>query len=142
MVEASHSAIARSENKTLPSQGATILVVEDEDILRQGISKMLQKEGLSVLEARDGSAALDVIRARNGSIDVLLLDITLPGASSREVYEEAKRLKPEMPVIVTSAKSEAVAAASLATGIERFLRKPFRLADLTKAIREALTLTS
>jgi signal transduction histidine kinase len=139
MLEATHSGIARAGYETLASRGATILVVEDEDLLRQGVSKMLRMDGLSVLEASDGSAALDVIRARNGDIDVLLLDITLPGASSRKVYEEAKRLRPDLPVIVTSAKSEGKAAAFLATEIERFIRKPFRLGDLSDIIRQILS---
>ena len=112
------------------------MVVEDEDLLRQGVSKMLRKKGFSVIEAGDGSTALNVIRARKDDIDVLLLDITLPGASSRDVYEEAKRLRPDLPVIVTSAKSEGMAATLLGTGIQRFLLKPFSLGDLIKMIRE------
>ena len=138
-VAASHSAPARAEDETLPTRGATILVVEDESLLRQGVSKMLRKNGLSVLEASDGSTALEVIRAQKDDIDVLFMDITIPGASSREVYEEAKRLRPDLPVIVTSAKSEAIAAASLGTGIERFLRKPFSLGDMVDIIRETLS---
>jgi two-component system cell cycle sensor histidine kinase/response regulator CckA len=121
-------------------RGATILIVEDEDLLRHGVSKMLRKKGLSILEAGDGSAALDVIRAPKEDIDLILLDITLPGASSRDVYEEAKRLRPDVPVIVTSAKSEGMAAALLGTGIERFLLKPFSLDDLSEMIREILSL--
>ena len=117
---------------------ATILLVDDEAFLRGAISKMLQENGLSVIEARDGFLALDVIRSHKDSIDLLLLDITLPGASSREVYEEAKRLKPDLPVIVVTAKSEAVAAASLGTGIDHFLRKPFSLSDLIGMIRQIL----
>jgi CheY-like chemotaxis protein len=66
MSEVIHSAIARAEDETHASRGATILVVEDEDLLRQGISKMLGKMGLSVMEAGDGSAALDVIPAHSG----------------------------------------------------------------------------
>jgi two-component system, cell cycle sensor histidine kinase and response regulator CckA len=139
IVAASHSAPARTEHETLATRGTTILVVEDESLLRQGVSKMLRKNGLSVLEASDGSAALEVIRAQKEDIDVLLMDITIPGASSREVYEETKRLRPDLPVIVTSAKSEAIAAASLGTGIERFLRKPFSLGDLIDIIRETLS---
>ena len=81
---------------------ATILIVEDEAFLRQAVSKIIRKAGLSAIEAADGSAALDVIRA-DRHIDVLLLDISLPGASSREVFEEASRLGPDMKVIVTSA---------------------------------------
>jgi two-component system, cell cycle sensor histidine kinase and response regulator CckA len=136
--EATRSGIARAECDTFSCRGATILVVEDEDLLRQGVSRMLRKEGLSVLEASDGSAALDVIRARKSDIDILLLDITLPGASSRTVYEEARRLRPGLPVIVTSAKSEGMAAAFLATEIEHFIRKPFRLGGLSDLIRQVL----
>jgi two-component system, cell cycle sensor histidine kinase and response regulator CckA len=139
MVEATQSGTARAEYGALASRGTTVLVVEDEDLLRQGVSKVLRAKGFVVYEASDGSAALDSIRARKGDIDVLLLDITLPGASSREVYEEARRLRPGLPVIVTSAKSEGTAAEFLGTEIEHFIRKPFRLRDLGDMIRQVLS---
>jgi two-component system cell cycle sensor histidine kinase/response regulator CckA len=116
----------------------TILVLEDEDVVRQGVSKMLRRTGLSVLEASDGSAALDVMRARKDDIDVLLLDITLPGTSSREVYDEARRLRPDLRVIVTSAHSRETASSSLAERIDYFIRKPFSLGDLIDMVRQAL----
>jgi CheY-like chemotaxis protein len=98
---------------------------------------MLRKRGLSVIEASDGSAALDLIRAHQDQIDVLLLDITLPGASSREVLEEGKRLRPKMATIITSAHNREMAASSLAGTIDYFIRKPFRSADLIDMIRAA-----
>ncbi len=112
--------------------------MEDEDLIRQPVSKMLRKKGFSVIEASDGNAALDLIRAKD-HIDVLLLDITLPGASSREVFEEATRLKPGLLVIVTSANNEEMAATTLARRGSRFIRKPFGLDDLTGLIRESLS---
>ena len=99
---------------------------------------MLRKHALTVLEAADGTAALDLIRAQKDYIDLLFLDITLPGASSRDVYELATWLKPGLPVIITSAKTKEVSTALLATGIENFLRKPYPIADLIKMIQEAL----
>jgi CheY-like chemotaxis protein len=138
-IQASRSTILPAGVETFAPLEATILVVDDEDLLRQAVAKMLRKKGLSVIEASDGYGALDVIRAQKDTIDVVLLDVTLPGASSREVYKEAKRIRPGMPVIVTSAKTEEMAAAWLATSIERFLRKPFRLGDLLGTIREVLT---
>jgi two-component system cell cycle sensor histidine kinase/response regulator CckA len=140
IVQATRSTISRAGEETFASREATILVVDDEELLRQAVSKMLRKKGLSVIEARDGFGALDVIRSKKDHIHVLLLDVTLPGASSREVYEEAKRLRPGISVIVTSAKTQEMAAASLATSIERFLRKPFRLGDLLGTIWEVLPL--
>ena len=65
----------------------TILVVEDEDTLRLAVSKMLRKNGFTVLEAADGETGIDLLRASTREIDVALLDLTLPGMSSREVLE-------------------------------------------------------
>jgi CheY-like chemotaxis protein len=98
---------------------------------------MLRNSGVSVLEAADGTSAIAAIRGDSG-IDVLLLDITLPGASSREVLAEAKRLRPAMRVIVTSAYTEEVAAASLQADVERFIRKPYSLRDLMGLVRQTL----
>ena len=116
----------------------TILIVEDEDPLRQATSKMLRKAGYSVLEAEDGSAALDTVRAEKSRINVLLLDVTLPGTPSCAVLEEARRLRPETRVIVTSAYNEDMAAAALHGTFERFIRKPYRLGDLADLIRQEL----
>jgi DNA-binding NtrC family response regulator len=121
------------------SQQATILVVEDGVTLRQAVVKMLRRAGFFVIEVGDGSTALEAIRAPRSSMDVLLLDITIPGAPSREVFEEAKRLRPGMRVIVTSAYNEEMAAESLGGRAERFIRKPYRIGDLTELIRQALS---
>jgi two-component system, cell cycle sensor histidine kinase and response regulator CckA len=131
--------MSRSELPPRRSRMATVLVVEDEDPLRQAASKMLRKAGFSVIEANDGSAALDAIRTQKSPIDVLLLDVTLPGAPSRDVFEEGRRLRPEMRVVITSAYNEAMAAASLPGRVERFIRKPYQLGDLTHLIQEILS---
>jgi signal transduction histidine kinase/CheY-like chemotaxis protein len=122
---------------THANHAATALVVEDEDALRSAAAKMLRNGGVSVLEAADGTSAIAAIRGDSG-IDVLFLDITLPGASSREVLAEAKRLRPAMRVIVTSAYTEEVAAASLQADVERFIRKPYSLRDLMGLVRQTL----
>jgi two-component system cell cycle sensor histidine kinase/response regulator CckA len=128
----------RAHEETLRVQGATVLIVEDEEGLRQAVTKILRRKGLSVIEACNGSAALDAIRAHRERIDLLFLDITLPGASSRQVLEEAKHLRRAMPVIVTSAKSQETAAVTLAVKIDHFLRKPYRLGDLIQMIQDTL----
>lgn len=135
-VEVRRSVTALAADETLASLRAAILFVEDDRILRHAISTMLRMKGFSVLEASDGSVALDVIRTQKVHFDVLLLDISLPGASSREVYEEARRLRPELHVIITSAHSKEMAEASLGGAVERFLRKPFGISDFIEMIRE------
>jgi hypothetical protein len=89
-----HGAIARAPWAEHGPRTGTVLLVEDEDVLRIAISKMLQKKGFGVLEAIDGSSALELVRAAHHEIDVMLSDITLPGISSREVFEQAQRLRP------------------------------------------------
>jgi two-component system, cell cycle sensor histidine kinase and response regulator CckA len=77
--------------------------VEDGEFIRLSVSKALRKKGFSVVEASDGSAAMNLIRANTESFDVLLLDVTLPGLSSREVLEETRRIRPDLTVALTSA---------------------------------------
>jgi PAS domain S-box-containing protein len=117
---------------------ATALIVEDEGALRTAAAKMLRKGGLSVLEAADGTAAIEAIRG-DGPIDVLLLDVTLPGISSWEILREAKRLRPAMRVIVTSAYGRDFAATSIQGEVERFIRKPYSVHDLLTLVRQTLS---
>ena len=119
----------RSWRKSPPGRGPSF-VVEDEDPLRLAVVKGLQKRGFAVLEACDGPAALDLIRSDANEIDAALLDVMLRGMSSREIFEETRRLRPCVNVILTSAYSEETVEASFGgLRIERFIRKPFHLAD-------------
>jgi two-component system, cell cycle sensor histidine kinase and response regulator CckA len=134
------SAVASSGAALINSEKRTILVVEDEEMLRRPVSKVLRNRGFSVLEASDGSAAMDLIRARANDIDVVLLDVTLPGVSSREILAEARRIRPGLKVIVTSAYGEETVSAMFAgLTFERFIRKPFPLGDLVRLVSDPLS---
>ncbi len=122
------------------SRVGTVLVVEDEAQLRLAVSKMLRKKGFAVIEASDGSSALERVRAHTDEIDIILLDITLPGISSREVFDEARRLRPGLKIILTSAYSRETVDASFAgLQFESFVRKPFQLAELIRLLQGALS---
>ena len=127
------------EEDKLVTRKATILIVEDEGSLRLPLSMTLRKAGLTILEAGDGYEALDFINTYEGRVDVVLLDISLPGIPSRQVFEEARLHRPAAAIIVTSAYSKEKAAASLAATVEHFIRKPYRLGDLLNLIRELLS---
>jgi CheY-like chemotaxis protein/two-component sensor histidine kinase len=138
VVADSHSDGATTSPPVEPQRIApSVLIVEDEGPLRGAVSKMLGKAGFPVIEAADGTTALNLIRDRQCTIDILILDISIPGASSSEIFREASRSRPELPIIVTSAYAEDVAAASLQAEVLRFLRKPYRLNDLLSLIRQA-----
>jgi PAS domain S-box-containing protein len=128
---------------TGPSADAqvTVLVVEDEDRLRLAVSKMLRKKGFYVMEAADGSAAIPRLQS-DSRIDLILLDATIPGISSPEVLEEARRVWPGIKVILTSAYSREMATAPFgARQLQGFIRKPFQLDSLVRLLGETMTQT-
>ena len=135
-----HSAITSAGLEQSNDRTGTILVVEDEEILRLAVSKSLRKIGFSVMAASDGPAAIDLVRTHKDEIDVILLDLTLPGLSSREVFEEALRVRPNLRVVLTSAYSkETVDASFTGLRITHFIRKPFQLGELGGVLRDALS---
>jgi signal transduction histidine kinase/CheY-like chemotaxis protein len=122
-----------------PPTSGTVLIVEDEDVLRAAVSKLLRKRGVSVIEAIDGSSALELIWGQRGGIDLMLLDMTLPGASSREVLEQARLMSSHLKVILTSAYSRDIVDASFAgLRVDGFIRKPFQFGELIGLIQNAL----
>ncbi len=90
-----------------------VLLVEDEEELRAAVSKMLRRKGFAVFEAMDGRAGVDLFQAHAGEIDVVLLDLTLPGMTGREVLEGLRRLRSDVKVVITSAYSQEVAQKAL-----------------------------
>jgi CheY-like chemotaxis protein/two-component sensor histidine kinase len=141
MAGASSAPTSGVEELARPSQDATLLVVEDEGALRQSVAKMLRKAGFEVFEAADGSSAIELLRANGCRVDAMLLDMTLPGASSYEIVAEAAKTRPDIRVILTSAYSqEMIAGAMSAAQICGFIRKPFEFGDLVKTLRNTLSL--
>jgi len=129
---------------TLPDQDpstATVLVVEDEEPLRLSVSKILRRNGFSVIETADGSAAIEYLQAgKTPDIHVILLDLTLPGASSLEVIEQARRCRKDIKVVFMSAYSLEMAPLLVsAPELSGFIRKPFELVDLIQVLRDVVS---
>lgn len=138
---ATTGAISPVEELPDPVRVASVLVVEDEGLLRQAVARMLRRTGFEVLEAADGTSALALVRANRGRIDLILLDVTIPGASSAEVVAEAAQSQPAPKVILTSAYSQETLPPSInSSEVSGFIRKPFQLGDLVQTIRNALSL--
>lgn len=113
----------------------TILVVDDEDPLRRAVAKMLHKAGFRILEACNGSAAIELLREKGPNIDVLLLDLTIPGRSSNEVVAEALRTRRNIRIVLTSAYGREMVTSAVSEAKDyAFIRKPFQLRDLIKVI--------
>ena len=117
----------------------TVLLVEDEDLVRQLTREILRRNGYRVLEACDGVAALALLREHRGAIDLLLTDVVMPRMSGHELVEQARPLRPGMRILYVSGYSEEAIArqGQLTEGIE-LLAKPFTPGALTAKIRQLL----
>ena len=122
-------------------QGETILVVEDEEALRNSVCEHLQGNGYRVLEARDGQDALDLAKDHAGPIDVLLTDVIMPVLSGPETAARLLKL-PERKQMVTIYMSGYPADAIINHGVSQgrvaLIQKPFSLATLTEKVQELL----
>jgi len=118
-----------------PGSGKTLLIVDDEEGLRLAIAQLLRREGFRVIEARDGSSAVELLRSHGQSIDTVLLDLTLPGVPSEEVAKEAARIRPDVRIFVCSAYSRSRAASIFeAPQVKGFVRKPYLIRDLVRLL--------
>ena len=118
----------------------TVLLVEDEDLLRRTLSKVLRAKGLRVIEAADGTTACSVFQANPSLFDVVLLDMTLPGMPGQMVLSEIRRIRPLTNVILTTAYTEELVLGGIQQGPTlRFLRKPYEAKKLYQLI-DSITL--
>jgi PAS domain S-box-containing protein len=123
-----------------PFLEATVLLVEDEHPLRVAVAKMLSKAGFRVLEVDNGSDAIEVLRTDTADIDLILLDMTIPGTPSDEVLAEAARVRPKVKIVLTSAYSVEMAMAVLnGPQVRGFVRKPFQFGTLVQTVRNVLS---
>jgi CheY-like chemotaxis protein len=112
-----------------------VLVVDDEEIVREGVKRILSDEGFDVLLAADGKTAIDT--AKNRHFDAALLDIKLPDISGVEVLEQIKVYKPDVQTVMMTAydiKEQVSRAFEL--GINACLHKPFEIKRLLEILKE------
>ena len=114
----------------------TILVVEDEDILREELAYQLEHDGYTVVQAADGAQALDRFRADKP--DLILLDLMLPQLSGTEVTRIIRR-ESDVPILILTARgSEVDKVVGLELGADDYVTKPFSLRELQARIRGIL----
>jgi PAS domain S-box-containing protein len=121
----------------------TVLVVDDEESVRDVALRALRSVGLQVIEVGDGQAALLAYRQRAADINLVLLDLTMPGLSGEETLRQLRMVAPTLPVVVMSGYSEAETTRRCASlGVSAYLPKPFELADLVARMRTHLDPTA
>jgi len=118
---------------------ARVLVVDDEPAVREVVRLALEHAGCQVTTAATGAEAVELFRERRGQLDLVLLDLMLPGMSGAQVFRAMRALDPAARVLLMSGHSEeATEADLLGAGALRLLRKPFTLAELAGVVTAAL----
>jgi nitrogen-specific signal transduction histidine kinase/CheY-like chemotaxis protein len=115
-------------------EAATVLVVEDEEVIRSLVDQVLRGEGYDVILAADGDEAIE--RARDARVDLLVTDLTMPGIGGRELAERLRAERPELKVMFMSgfADSDTFSGGPIPAATA-FLEKPFTFAHLTERVR-------
>ena len=117
----------------------TVLVVEDEDLVRKLVRTILESRGYAVLDAHGGDEAFQVCRNHQGPIHLLITDVVMPRMNGKEVAERLQSIYPEMSVLYVSGYTASAIDQHgvLEAGI-RFLQKPFTPLVLANQVRELL----
>jgi PAS domain S-box-containing protein len=117
----------------------TILVAEDNDMVRELAVTLLERAGYAVVAVPDGAEAMETFRAEPDRFDLLLLDVVMPRAGGREVFADARAVRPEIPALFASGYNENALHTNfvLDAGL-RLVRKPFTQPELLGGVREAL----
>ena len=120
-----------------------ILVIDDEDVVRDMVAEVLGYEGYDVLQAADGNAGVEVFRRHAPGIDAVLLDLSMPGLSGEETFARLLEIRDDVPVILSSGYDNAEAVRRFpGRSPVGFIQKPYRPGDLVDEIRRCRRLAA
>ncbi|MBA4349280.1 MAG: hypothetical protein C0415_04735 [Thermodesulfovibrio sp.] len=131
--------VPEKENLTVRGGTETILTAEDEEIVRKITKEALERNGYKVIEAVDGNDAIKKFLENKDEIQLLLLDVIMPKRNSKEVYDEIKKIKPDIKVIFVSGyPADFIATKGIIEEGLNFITKPIPPSQLLKKVREVL----
>ena len=125
----------------MPHTKATILLVEDEELLRAGVQEVLEIQGYNVISAPDGEQALACLAAQ--TIDLIITDLVMPKMDGVDFVKQLRKIKPDLPVIVVSGSTRNIMQrygidSIQVPGANASLPKPFKSVDLIEQVRQLL----
>jgi CheY-like chemotaxis protein len=117
----------------------SVLLVDDEDMVRSVIRGMIEGLGYQVSVAGTQEEAIEQLRSRRGMIQLVILDMIMPGSSGSEVFESLKRIDPDVKVLLSSGYSlDGEAKKIMDRGCDGFIQKPFTIRAVSAKVREVL----
>ena len=128
----------KSAKRITEGTGIILLVDDEEMVLDVGV-QLLKTLGYTVLEAKGGKEAVEIYKANKDKIDMVILDMIMPGVGGGEAYDRMKEINPNIKVLLSSGYSiNGQATEILERGCDGFIQKPFNMKQLSRSIREIL----
>ena len=116
-----------------------VLVIDDDVFVREAITDILEYAGISLLTAVSGEAGVNTYREQMEEIDLILLDMSMPGMNGAETYCELQKINPAVPVLLSSGYTDyEMDGCFTGNSILGFLQKPYNVSDLVSTIRQHL----
>lgn len=127
--------IMNNEVAEAAERGTKIMVVDDQAGIRMLLEEVFKKEGYSILTASNGNQALEIIEENN--VDLVLLDMKIPGMSGLEILKKIKQVRPDLKVMVMTAYGESdIVKEALRNGAMSHFSKPFDLHELITSVEK------
>jgi DNA-binding NtrC family response regulator len=119
--------------------GQTVLVIDDEEAVREAVTDILEFEGVRVLTAVDGTTGIHLFSTYTQEINLVLLDLSMPGLNGAETFQELRKINPAVRVVLSSGYDEAEATRQfVGQGLVGFLQKPYSMRNLVHKLKEYL----
>lgn len=127
------------KKSSMQTKKGTVLVVDDEAVVREVTQTILSVSEFHVLTAADGIEAVEIVRAEP-AIDIVILDLTMPNMDGIETFSRLREIRPNLPVILSSGYSEQASIAKFKMkGLAGFIQKPYRIQELVDKVLSVLS---
>ena len=137
-VSENHTA-EKKKTETLVRGSGTVLLIDDEELIRKVGKSQLEQLGYDVITAENGQIGLDILKEKHGKIDIVILDMIMPVMGGRETFSKIREFDKSVPVLISSGFSREDDLEEMKTqGLEGFLHKPFLIDQLALRLSEAV----
>ncbi len=131
---------ARHTQRNASTFSGVVLLADDEDMVRTATRRVLEHAGLEVLEARDGSEAVDLYAANTDRVDLVILDLDMPQMNGEQAFARLNALAPDLPVLISSGYIDGDREDALRrAGVDGLLNKPYDSVALMQAVASAIS---
>jgi DNA-binding NtrC family response regulator len=127
-------------NNHKPNSSRSILIIDDEEMIRDLARDMLEMHGFHILSAENGVDGVAVFKKNKDNIACIILDVTMPRMSGRETYQQLKKIDKNVKIILSTGHGKGeMAQEIIALGIHGVIQKPYRIEELLRLVQKMMS---